>query len=684
MRRGLKRLGAMLFRRDSWRAWGLPRSRFNWQSEVGNGTGSSTVAAPLQWIARTFPEAPTTIYEVLADGQEEQQARHEMLRLLARPNPFYSGMVMWMAVIVDWNVDGNGYLLKIRNNAGAVKELWWAPSSMLTPKGTESTFITHYEYSPNGIPIRVDSEDVVHFRYGLDPEDQRLGSSPLKSVLREVFTDDEAANFTAALLRNMGVPGLVVSPEGDAAPGPDDVAATKDFVRQEFTGDKRGEPLVMSGPTKVQEFGFSPEQLNLKALRRIPEERVSAVLGVPAIVAGLGAGLDRSTFSNMAEAREMAYESNIIPAQRILAEDLRWQLLPDFEDDPMKFRVGFDVSGVRVLQEDQQKLVERLDIGIKGGWVKVSEGRRAIGLEVKDHDEIYLRSVATLEVTPGADPDVPPPPKWNESRALKSADRRQQRLVSALDRDERALTAALAQELETDFDQLGKDAASAFGNVVTEDDLKTRTNGQRKAANESLAARVMMALGFGRLDEKLRKRYEGHSLRVARKTVETINTVLELGVDMPDHVENAIVTRGGTRRGLLDIEKQTRDAIIRAIAKGREDGMGPDAIARLIRDEVPAGPYTNAGAKYRSELIARTETKWAQNHSSLEAYRNADTVSAAMVFDGRLEGSDAECMARDGDIVTFDQAEALLADEHPNGSLSFAPVVGQLAEGVAA
>jgi hypothetical protein len=83
----------------------------------------------------------------------------------------------------------------------------------------------------------------------------------------------------------------------------------------------------MTGKTKVEQFGFSPEQLLLRELRRIPEERVTAVLGVPAIVAGLGAGLDRSTFTNMAEAREAAYESGIIPTQRIIAEDIRFQLL---------------------------------------------------------------------------------------------------------------------------------------------------------------------------------------------------------------------------------------------------------------------------------------------------------------------------------------------------------------------
>jgi hypothetical protein len=90
---------------------------------------------------------------------------------------------------------------------------------------------------------------------------------------------------------------------------------------------------------------------------------VTAVLGIPAIVAGLGAGLDRSTFTNMAEAREAAYEAGLIPMQRILGEDIRFQLLADFGDDPFAFRFGFDLSKVRVLQEDLYRQAQRHDLG---------------------------------------------------------------------------------------------------------------------------------------------------------------------------------------------------------------------------------------------------------------------------------------------------------------------------------
>jgi HK97 family phage portal protein len=407
-------LARMVFKRNPVRFFGMPRSKFDFLSEVGDGTGSSTVMAPLLWIARSFPEAPLGLWKTNSDGLEDQLLDHPLLRLMRRPNAFYSGRALWMATVTDWNVDGNAYWLKLRDRGGRLAELWWVPHWMVEPRGTETEFITHYEYKPGSDPIKLGPDEVVHFRFGLDGDNPRKGYSPLKSVLREVFTDDEAANFTASLLRNMGVPGLVVSPDGDGKPSDEDVKATKAYIKAMFAGDSRGEALVMSAATKVSEFGFSPEQLTLKDVRRIPEERVSAVIGVPAVVAGLGAGLDRSTFTNYGEAREAAYEQAVIPTQTLMAEDIWFQLLPDFEaiDDIWTWRVGFDLKNVRVLQEDRFNLAKRLDLGVRGGWVRVAEGRRAAGLPVTDLDEIYLRQMNLVQVpADGSKPQQLTPPR---------------------------------------------------------------------------------------------------------------------------------------------------------------------------------------------------------------------------------------------------------------------------------
>lgn len=410
----------MVFRRaGAFRLWGQPRSKINFESEVGDGTGSSTVMAPLLWIARTFPEAPIGLWQSDEEGQETQIRDNQFLRRMRRPNPFYSGSVLMQATIIDRTVDGNAYWIKVRDASENVREYWWAPTATMTPKGDEENFITHYEYKPGSDVIILRPEDVIHFRFGMDNDDPRKGQASLKSVLREVFTDDEAANFTASLLRNSGVPGLLVSPEvGAGAPSDEDVKATKAYIREKFTGDNRGEALVMSGPTKVQQFGFSPEQLLLKDLRRVPEERVTAILGVPAIVCGLGAGLDKATFTNYTEARQAAYEQAIIPSQTQMAEDLWHQALSDFfsEEEIWALRVGFDYSRVRVLQEDQNKLANRMATEIRAGIAKRSEARRALGHKAGPEDEVYIIPMNTALVpADGSDPRIFTAPKGTEN-----------------------------------------------------------------------------------------------------------------------------------------------------------------------------------------------------------------------------------------------------------------------------
>ena len=166
-----------------------------------------------------------------------------------------------------------------------------------------------------------------------------------------------------------------------------------------------------------------------------------------------------------------------------------------------------------------------------------------------------------------------------------------------------------------------------------------------------------------------------HYLSALEGTVGNINSVLGLGVNIPDTVARRVVAEGGTRLGLLDIGKDTRESIFRALHAGRVAGEGPPVLARRIRGQVGAGKWTNAGPRYRAMVIARTETKYAQNISAIEAYERTDVVEMALLVDNQTGFGDADCSARDGQVVTFDEARRILAEEHPNNTLSISPVV---------
>ena len=148
-----------------------------------------------------------------------------------------------------------------------------------------------------------------------------------------------------------------------------------------------------------------------------------------------------------------------------------------------------------------------------------------------------------------------------------------------------------------------------------------------------------------------------------------------VGIDLPDVVARRVVALGGKRMGLVDVAEDTKSAIFRALAEGRAAGEGPPALARRIRDNVPAGRFGKAGPQYRANMIARTETKFAQNASSIEAYRSTDDFDGVIAFDNQTGFGDDDCTARNGQVFSFDAASAEAEAEHPNGTLSFAPNV---------
>lgn len=387
------------------------RQRFDYAREVGRGDTNSIVQACVQWICRTFPEAPVMIYRREADGTETKLPEHPLLGLLTDPNDYYSGELLWKATLADLTTSGNAYWLKVRNAQGGVVQLWWAPSALIEPRwpADGSAYISHYEYRPSGTALELAVSDVVHFRDGLDPHNTRKGLSPLAGLLREIFTDEEAAAWSASLLRNMGIPGVLITPDVDdpGAISAEDAREIKADFRTKFGGDNRGEPMVLPSKARVTVLSFNPQQMDFKTLRRLPEERISAVLGIPAIVAGLGAGLDRSTFANMSEAREMAYESNIVPTQRLLAGQLRTQLLRDF-GDIAALRVGFDTSEVRVLQEDENKRWQRVTLAFSRGLLTVARAKELIGETPEESDNVYLRPLGVTAVAPGEAPEPEP------------------------------------------------------------------------------------------------------------------------------------------------------------------------------------------------------------------------------------------------------------------------------------
>lgn len=371
--------------------------------DIGEGTGNSAVVACLNVLATSYAEPQLKVFKKESDGPNEVVS-HPVEQLLQRPNPFTSGSLLSHYIVTAVNASGDAYLLKVRNSSGRVIQLIPMMPDRVTPRGNEDTLITHYEYygtsKTMGEFVVIKKEDLVHIRQGIDPNNHRRGFAPLKSVLRELIGDEAAGQYATALLHNMAVPGVILSPKDDTAGGPsrEEAEGIAKMYKSKFGGANRGAPMVLTGAMDVKTVSFSPDQMDLKELRRLPEERVSAVLGVPAILAGLGAGLDAATYNNTKELREFFTEQKLIPLWKTVANELTHQLLlEDFTSDITNY-CAYDLNEVRALASDKNDTFKRVNMGVAGGWVTIAEARKAAHLESDETHDVYLRPLNMVAV----------------------------------------------------------------------------------------------------------------------------------------------------------------------------------------------------------------------------------------------------------------------------------------------
>lgn len=684
-------------------SFSLTGTRFDYAGKVGDAQDASVVMSPVTWIADNAIQAPVEVLKFVKD-EEIRQDGHELTALLRKPNEEYTGKQLMVGTLVDFLTSTDAYWIKIRDAQDRVAELWLAPSAMVQPKnwpGNEgSTFIDYYSYNPGGGEIRLAPRDVVHFRRGINPRDTRHGIGYIYAILREIYTDTEAANFSGALLRNMGIPGVMLSPKDAATTvsDPDAKDAKKKFIST-FSGDERGSVMVNTAPVDVQQFGFNPDELALDKLRNISEERVCAQYHIQPSVVGFGTGLEQTKVgATAATAIKTSWEGGVIPVLDIFSDTIGEELLPDFERNPEDFRVNYRLAGIRALQESQDALTKRAVSAVNGGILRVDQGQAMIGVEPDPSQKVYLRRANQIEVPAGGTKGITSPfahltgdeaaafqkayetlIRSKENLYLSSAfkDRmelmidlpkrtkqrptsQQARIMAQFARDERGLTRKFEGEVVAYLDEWAGIVADAADTVLT----------PKQIAESQL---ILDAVDLQKMEDGLKELFEDQYERTGTTTLNSLNNVMGLSIGVPDNVARQLIANGGRRAGLVDLSETTRNKLFQILTEAEEAGLGVPETVRKIRDTVTAGPWSTT--QIRARVIARTETMNAQRESALATYREIPDVSTVMIFDARLGETDEECSLLDGQIVTLAEAEILSAEEHPNGTRSFAPVV---------
>jgi len=146
-----------------------------------------------------------------------------------------------------------------------------------------------------------------------------------------------------------------------------------------------------------------------------------------------------------------------------------------------------------------------------------------------------------------------------------------------------------------------------------------------------------------------------------------------LGNKAVDRLLTEMLGKAGLR--ITDINETTRRTIADTLAEGVRRGYSIPQLTSGVADEAYGGVRgalmangVNVWDDARAETIARSETMFAYNQSAIRGYSEFG-VRQLEAIDGDF---DPTCESRNGTVYSVD--DALNVDEHPNGTLDWAPL----------
>jgi len=384
----------------------------SYQSSASAGYGrNELVYACIRQLAENLPQSVLRVYpgdQPSASGEPLES--HRLRRLLEEPNPVCGEFEFGELSVTYLKLAGNLPWLIQRARDGLPAEIWPLRPDLIRifPTGNPRVWDYGYILDPSASPRNIATEivpiarrDMIHIKEP-NPLDAYFGQAPLRPAARAVSLDNAATDFVDTLLRNYAVPGVVIKTATEVTASIAD--KLKWQWKKAFSGARRGEPAVLQTGMDVQPLGMTLRDLEFPDLRAYSESRICAVFQVPPILVGAKVGLDRSTFTNYAEARKQLWEEAIFSLQRKFREPVQRRLLPEFSGTGRaRVHTRWDNSQVLALQEAESAKWERATNALARGGITINDFRRTVGLDPVKGGDVFLMPAGVTATPAGGD-----------------------------------------------------------------------------------------------------------------------------------------------------------------------------------------------------------------------------------------------------------------------------------------
>jgi SPP1 gp7 family putative phage head morphogenesis protein len=602
-----------------------------------------------RWRAQKIAEAPLMVVEEDQDnGNEEWLADHELVGILDEPSPDYD-----MGELLETTshyLDNTGAALWVldKDRIGRTARITPFSRNEFEPKSDGNRLYATFDVQTKTGTRPFSADEVCFFRDSQGSTAWGRGRSRLDIAVSWLSLGEKAMRTIKDLLSNSVWPSAVMVPDKDWNPDEKVFLQYKQDLEQYARGGNKGKPFVALGGGQFTPLSAAIKDLVPTEILNRVESVVSAISGVPAIVLQLQVGMENSPWSQMAQARRMAYDDCIAPAWRRMERVMTKQMLRPVDEDTTHF-IRFDKSQIDSLQRDQMEATQVASM--MGDQATLNERRALMGLEPASKeqdpegkaDEIpELTKPSFAEVMagmqgakdpnadpaadpakdPAADPPVEDPPKDPPKKYYNGMTREEKFRVPALMEGFRKSAEVVWRShcntlLSKDAQQCAELVQALLPDVTEGKSIESKARSKKRA----------MDAVDRYLESDSKKAWTRTITPLAKQAAERAGAVVAADMDITFqllHPNLIKFAQKNTARMVKDVSKTTKSLISDIVQGGLDEGATNNQIAVLIKDA------TGFSIK-RAQLIARTETTKAFNGAPEESLADYGK-SAGIVF----------------------------------------------------
>lgn len=311
----------------------------------------------------------------VVDGEGNEQPSHPLRKLIEEPcrGLKYDEADFWELSTIMLHIAGVAYWEKERAERGNVVALWpIRPDLVKVVPGAKG--ISHYLVGTE--EAVVPEADMLRFAFH-NPLSPFEPLSPLVVAARQVNVDLDLQAYVKLLFQNNAVPlGVLTTEQYLAQPEADSLA---EQWEKRHGGDRRGRIAVLGKGAKYQSVGAQLSDLDMGGVSQLSESRICMAFGVPPILVGAMAGLERSTYSNFESSLSHFQHGKVMSVLRRLKGQIQSELAPDFGTN---IEVEWDQSSSWALQlETREERKFWLSALQAGAPMTLDEWRERVGLD---------------------------------------------------------------------------------------------------------------------------------------------------------------------------------------------------------------------------------------------------------------------------------------------------------------